>query len=468
MKNFMDKDFLLNTKTAQYLYHEHAEAMPIIDYHCHINPAEIASNKIFDNITQAWLYGDHYKWRLMRSNGIEEHYITGSSSDIEKFHKFAETLPKAIGNPLYHWTHLELQRYFNCDTPLNSTTADEIWQLCNKQIAKPEMSVPSIIKKSNVDVICTTDDPIDNLEYHKIIKSNNFCSTSVLPAMRPDKLLGIDKSDFISYIDSLSKITNITITKFDDICNAIQERIIYFNNMGCKVCDHGFEYLFFTLTTKNKLDDIIKKALNGEPLTVKEIEAYKTHLFMFLAEQYKKYDWAMQIHFSVQRNPNTTAFNLLGPDSGFDCINTTNPGVVLCQILNNLQEKDTLPKTILYSLNPNDNDLIASIIGAFQGSEIGGKIQLGSGWWFNDTKTGMINQLTTFANYSVLGNFIGMLTDSRSFLSYTRHEYFRRILCNLIGAWVENGEYPNDKKMLGSLVENISYYNSLNYFNFKK
>ncbi|AJQ26355.1 glucuronate isomerase [Pelosinus fermentans] len=466
MKKFLDEDFLLENETAKYLYHEHAAKMPIIDYHCHIDPKEIAENHKFQNITEAWLGADHYKWRMIRSNGVEEKYIMGDALPREKFQKFAEALDKAIGNPLYHWTHLELQRYFDCQTPLDGESAEGIWQLCNEKLQQPEQSVLGLIKESNVEVICTTDDPVDDLRWHKKIKEDNRCTANVLPTMRPDGVLNIEKSEFAAYLCRLGEGVGTEIQSIDDIRQVLAQRIAFFAEVGCRISDHGLDYMFYREASEQDVNAILQKALRGDTLTVEEVEAYKTYLLVFLAGEYYKYDWGMQIHYSCQRNPNTRALEILGSNTGFDCIATGNGGYALTRFLDALSRQGKLPKTIIYSLNPNENALIGSIIGSFQGPEIAGKVQLGAAWWFNDTKTGMIDQLTAFANFSVLGNFIGMLTDSRSFLSYTRHEYFRRILCNLIGTWAENGEYPNDRKKLGKMVENISYYNALRYFGF--
>jgi len=466
MKKFMDDDFLLENETAKYLYHEHAAKMPIIDYHCHINPKEIYENHKFENITEAWLGGDHYKWRMIRSNGVEEKYITGDALPREKFQKFAEALDKAIGNPLYHWTHLELQRYFDCQMSLDGESAEDIWNLCNEKLRQPEQSVLGIIKKSNVKVICTTDDPADDLKWHIKIKEDKRCTASVLPTMRPDRALNIEKSDFVSYLRRLGEVAGTEIQSIEDIRRVLAQRIKFFAEVGCRISDHGFDEMLYREASHQDVNGILQKALRGESLTVEEVVAYKTYLLIFLAGEYYKYNWGMQIHYSCQRNPNTRALEVLGADTGFDCIAASNAGCALTCFLDSLNRQGKLPKTIIYSLNPNDNALIASIIGAFQGPEIAGKVQLGAAWWFNDTKKGMIDQLTAFANLSVLGNFVGMLTDSRSFLSYTRHEYFRRILCNLLGTWAEKGEYPNDRKKLGKIVENISCYNALQYFGF--
>jgi glucuronate isomerase len=467
MKEFMGKDFLLETETAKTLFHEYAAKMPIIDYHCHINPQQIAENYTFKNITEAWLGGDHYKWRMIRSNGVAEKDITGKeSTDREKFQKFAESLPRAIGNPLYHWTHLELQRYFDCKTPLNGETAESIWNLCNEKIKQPDLSVQGIIKQSNVKVICTTDDPADDLCWHKKIKADGKCSAKVLPAMRPDAAMRVEKPGFAPYIKRLSEVSGVAIKTMADIRKALSLRMDFFGEMGCKASDHALEYVFCREAEEAKVDGVVKKALQGEKLTTEDVEVYKTALLLFLGEEYAKRGWAMQIHYSALRDNNALEFAKQGPDTGFDCIASYNCGEGLVNLLDALNKNHNLPKLIIYSLNPNDNAMIDTIIGSFQGPEVAGKIQHGAAWWFNDTKTGMIEHATSLANLSVLGNFIGMLTDSRSFLSYTRHEYFRRILCNVIGNWVENGEYPADMKYLGKLVEDISYNNAANYFEF--
>lgn len=469
MEKFMGKDFLLESETAKRLFHDYAEHLPIVDYHCHINPQEIAEDHVFANITEAWLGGDHYKWRMIRSNGVEEKYITGkTTTDREKFQKFAEALPKAIGNPLYHWTHLELQRYFDCDTPLTGDSAEGIWNHCNQKLQQKEMSVLGILKSSNVKVICTTDDPADDLYWHKKIKDDGKCSAAVLPAMRPDKIIGLEKPGFAEYVNRLGQIAGQKISCMDDVYSAMKQRIEFFASMGCQAADHGLDYIFYQEADDAAVENIFQKALRGESLSIFEIEQYKTKLLLFLGREYNKQGWAMQLHFSTQRNANSSAFLKIGADTGFDCIAVYDSGDALVHFLDALAVDGSLPKTIIYSLNPNDNALIGSIIGSFQGTEIAGKIQHGSAWWFNDTKRGMIEQLTSLANLSILGNFVGMLTDSRSFLSYTRHEYFRRILCNLIGGWVEAGEYPDDEKILAEIICGISYRNAMAYFNFNE
>lgn len=461
---FIKDDFLLSNDTARLLYHKYAEKLPIIDYHCHINPQEIYENKRFENITKIWLGGDHYKWRQIRSNGVPEEEITGSADDRIKFQRFAEMLPKAIGNPLYHWTHLELKRYFGYDGVLNGNTADEVWELCNSKLSQEGMSVKNIIKNSNVCMIGTTDDPIDSLEWHIKIKESGDCETIVAPSFRPDKAVNIDKAGWHEYIGKLSKVSGVEIKTAADLCKALTIRLDFFCENGCLVTDHGLDYAVYAPATEEEIEEIFAKALKGNAITQDEADKYKTAVLVHLGCEYAKRNIVMQIHYGVQRNTNTRKFEALGPDTGFDCISVKESGLAIVGFLNALDSRGLLPKTVLYSLNPHDNELLGTVIGCFQGSEAVGKIQHGSAWWFNDTKSGMEAQLKSLANLSLLGNFIGMLTDSRSFLSYTRHEYFRRILCNLLGQWVENGEYPDDEEQLGRLVEDICYYNAKRYF----
>lgn len=462
----MDKDFLLSTETAKKLYHEHAAAVPVLDYHCHINPAEIANNRKFDNIAQVWLGGDHYKWRQMRSNGVEERYITGDASDREKFQKWAETLEKAIGNPLYHWSHLELQRYFGYTGALNTETAEEVWNLCNAKLQEDSMSVRNIIKQSGVTLICTTDDPIDSLEWHQQIAADDTFDVQVLPAWRPDKAMNIEKVDYVSYLSKLSKVSGVKVSTFATLKEALQKRLAYFAANGCCVSDHALEYVMYTPASDEEIDAIFVKRMQGGEITRDEELKFKTAFMVFVGKEYHKLDWAMQLHYGCKRDNNTFRFNQLGPDTGYDCIDNYAPSSQMADFLNALNATDQMPRTIIYSLNPNDNAAIGTIIGCFQDAGVAGKIQQGSAWWFNDHKTGMTEQMVSLANLGLLGNFIGMLTDSRSYLSYTRHEYFRRILCELVGNWVENGEYPNDEKVLGKMIENISYYNAVKYFGF--
>ena len=466
MKPFMDEDFLLSNETAKTLYHNYAKQVPIIDYHCHINPQEIAEDRQFDTITQVWLGGDHYKWRQMRTNGIDEKFITGDASDYEKFEKWAATLQKAIGNPLYHWSHLELQRYFNYEKPLSPATANEVWEVCNKKLAEPSMSVRNIIRQSNVETICTTDDPVDSLEWHKKIAEDETFDVKVLPAWRPDKAMNLEKPEYLDYLAKLADVSGVKIDSFAALCEALKVRMAFFASMGCLVSDHALEYVMYKPATAEEIEAIFAKRLAGTAPTALEELQFKTAFMNFVGKEYHRLGWVMQLHYGTKRDNNVFRYNQLGPDTGFDCINSYSSSAELAAFLNSLNATDQLPKTIIYSLNPTDNAAIGTVLGCFQDSSCVGKIQQGSAWWFNDHKTGMTEQMTSLANLSLLANFVGMLTDSRSFLSYTRHEYFRRILCNLIGTWVENGEYPNDIEFLGKMVQDISYYNTKNYFGF--
>lgn len=466
MKPFMDRDFLLSTETAKKLYHNYAEVMPILDYHCHLNPQEIAEDKHFENITEVWLGGDHYKWRQMRSNGVEEYYITGDAPAREKFQKWAETLEKLIGNPLYHWSHLELQRYFGYTGHLCADTAEEVWNLCNEKLAQPDMSARELIKRSGVTLVCTTDDPVDSLEWHEKIKADETFDVQVLPAWRPDKASGIEKPAFPEYVAKLSEVSGIPVKSFADLKKAIVNRMEYFNERGCSVSDHGLDYVMYAPASDEEIEEIFAKRLAGGALSACEIAKYKTAFMIFVGKEYHRLNWVMQLHYGVKRDNNARMFGKIGPDTGFDCISNYTPADQLADFLNALASTDELPKTILYSLNPVDNAAIGTIIGCFQDSSAIGKIQQGSAWWFNDNKTGMIEQMTSLANLGMLSNFVGMLTDSRSFLSYPRHEYFRRILCELIGGWVENGEYPDDEKALEKIIKGISYNNAVRYFGF--
>lgn len=465
MKQFMDKDFLLSTQSAKDLYHNYAAKMPIVDYHCHINPQEIYEDRKFDTITQVWLGGDHYKWRQMRSNGVEEKYITGDATDREKFQKWAETMPKLIGNPLYHWSHLELQRYFGYTGYLNGDTAEEVWNLCNEKLHQDSMSVRNLIRQSNVTLICTTDDPADTLEWHQKIAADSSFEVKVLPAWRPDKAMNVEKPDFAAYIAKLSAVSSMEIKDFASLKAALKNRMEFFTSQGCCVSDHALEYVMYVPADDAELDAIFAKSVSGKAVTKEEELKYKTAFMIFAAKEYNRMGWIMQLHYGCKRDNNAFMFEQLGPDTGFDCINNYAPSAQMADYLNALSATDEIPKTIIYSLNPNDNASIGTILGCFQ-SQYPGKIQQGSAWWFNDHKTGMTDQMTSLANLGCLGNFIGMLTDSRSFLSYTRHEYFRRILCELVGGWVDNGEYPDDQKALKEIIEGISYNNAMKYFGF--
>lgn len=462
----MDKDFLLSTETAQELYHNFAAQVPVLDYHCHINPQEIAEDRKFENITQVWLGGDHYKWRQMRSNGVDEYYITGGAPDREKFQKWAETLEKAIGNPLYHWSHLELQRFFGYHGVLNGETAEEVWNLCNAKLQEDAMSVRNLIRQSGVTLICTTDDPADDLKWHKLIAEDESFDVQVLPAWRPDKAMNLEKPDYLEYLEKLGNVAGVTIKSFADLKVALANRLEFFDSMGCRASDHALEYVMYAPASDAEIEDIFAERMLGAQITREDELKFKTAFMIFVAGEYSRLGWVMQLHYGCKRDNNTTMYNKLGPDTGYDCINNYAPSSETADFLNAVNEAGNLPKTILYSLNPNDDEALGTILGCFQDSSAIGKIQQGSAWWFNDNKTGMMKQMTSLANLGLLGNFIGMLTDSRSFLSYPRHEYFRRILCELVGGWVENGEYPKDMKALEKIIKGISYNNAVRYFGF--
>lgn len=462
MKEFMGKDFLLDTKTAVELF-ETAKNEPIFDYHCHLSPKEIAENKRFSNLTEIWLYGDHYKWRAMRSCGVDEYYITGDASDYEKFLKWAEVVPMLMGNPLYHWTHLELQRFFGIKEPLSPLTAKTIWDTANAIIANQGFCVFNILKKFNVKGLCTTDDPTDSLEYHIAVSQNPQCETLVLPTYRPDKAVNIEADGWADYIVKLQNICSKTIISYDDLLDALEERLLFFRSVGSRISDHGLNEIYFTPAPKEEVDSIFKKALKGEKLSQTEIEKYKTAIITDLGKKYGEHGFVMQLHINVIRNNNKKMFDFMGADTGFDSVNDARIAHQLSGIMNAMEAEGKLPKTIIYSLNPADYYVIATMLGNFQGDGIKGKIQFGSGWWFCDHKDGMEQQIKTLANLGVLPSFVGMLTDSRSFLSYPRHEYFRRILCNVIGNWVENGEYPCYKQLLQKTVSDICYNNIKRY-----
>ena len=455
---------MLKNKTAERLYRSFAKDLPIIDYHCHINPREIYEDKRFEDITEVWLGGDHYKWRLIRSNGVIEDEITGGADSKTKFLRFAQALQKSIGNPMYHWTHLELKKYFNYDGILSADTAEEVYKLCNAKLKEPGMSARGIINASNVEMIGTTDDPIDSLEWHIKLAADPSFNTKVLPSFRPDKAVNIEKPGFAEYIQALGNASGIDIKSVSDVKDALTKRLDFFCEHGCKVTDHGVDYLAFSPASDSEIERIFSKAIQKEAVTADEADKYKTAVMLHLGREYAKRNIVMQIHFNVQRNPNKRLLDSIGPDTGFDCMMTKDCSIALTGFLNALDLTCSLPKTIIYSLNPADNEMIDTVIGSFQGSEVPGKIQHGAAWWFSDTKSGMEAHLRSLANLSVLGNFVGMLTDSRSFLSYTRHDYFRRILCSVIGEWVEDGEYPDDEKALGEIISGICYYNAKRYF----
>ncbi|WP_461632846.1 glucuronate isomerase [Labilibaculum euxinus] len=467
MKKFLDKDFILETDTAKKLYHEFAADLPIIDYHCHISPKEIADDKQFENMTQIWLYGDHYKWRAMRTNGIKEEGITGeSSSDREKFENWACTVPYTLRNPLYHWTHLELKKPFGIEKILSPDTSEEIWNECNEKLNTPEFSCRSLIRKANVEVIGTTDDPADSLEYHKAIKDSGF-ETKVVPSWRPDKAMAVDDaSEYNAYINKLAIASEMEINTFEDLLSALQKRHDFFAEMGCKASDHGLEQFFATEYTNDEATEIFVKIRKGEELNEKEILKFKSAMLYEFAVLDHSKGWVQQFHIGAIRNNNTGMFNKLGADTGFDSIADKLVAEDMSKFLNRLATEEKLTKTILYNLNPAHNEVYATMLGNFQDGEIAGKIQWGSGWWFLDQKDGMEKQMNALSNLGLLSRFVGMLTDSRSFLSYSRHEYFRRILCNLIGNDVEKGLIPYNEELLKEVVQGICYYNAKNYFNF--
>ena len=462
MKAFLDDDFLL---TARRLY-QVARSMPILDYHCHLDPKEIAQDRRFENITQVWLGGDHYKWRLMRANGVDEAYITGDAPDREKFQKWAETLELAIGNPLYHWSHLELRRYFGYEGVLNEDTAQEVWELCNQKLQEPGMSARSLIANSGVTLVCTTDDPADSLEWHQQLAQDSSFPVKVLPAWRPDAAMGLERPEYLDYLQRLGQAAGVEIRTYADLKEALLSRMAFFDKMGCRASDHALTVAVCQPASEEELERVFQKRLEGEPLTQEELAAFQTGFLRFVAGEYKRLGWVMQLHYGCRRNNNTRMFHKLGRDTGYDAVLQGTPSLEVAAFLDLLASQDALPRMVLYSLNPNDDEGLNSVIGCFQDGTPLGRIQQGSAWWFNDHKAGMVKQLTAFANGGLLGNFIGMLTDSRSFLSYPRHEYFRRILCELLGAWVENGEYPADWKALEKMVRGVCYNNAVEFFGF--
>ena len=468
MKAFMDKDFLLNTEAAKVLFHEASEKCPIIDYHCHLNPREIYEDIRYDNITQVWLGGDHYKWRLMRSAGVPEKYITGDAPDYEKFLKYAEVIGKAIGNPLHHWSHLELRRFFGYDGILNKDTAPEVWKLANEKLQSEGYTSRGLIMMSNVDTICTTDDPIDSLEWHEKLAADKSFPVTVLPAWRPDKAMNLEKDTFLDYIGKLSAVSGVEIKTFADLKKAISKRLDHFAAHGCALSDHGLNYVMYAPAPEAEVERIFTARLTGNMPTPQEEAVFKYAFMRFVGAEYHDRNWVMQMHYGCRRDNNIPMFKKLGPDTGFDCVDNTAPSTETAAFLGALQEMDKLPKTILYSLNTNDNAAIDTILGCFQTDEAVGKIQHGSAWWFNDHFDGMTEQIKSLGNLGYLAGFVGMLTDSRSFLSYPRHEYFRRILCRVFGEWVEQGFFPEDMETLKGIVADISYNNAKRYFNFQK
>lgn len=465
MQPFMGTDFLLGSETAKRLYHDHASKMPVMDYHCHINPQEIYEDKAFTDLAEAWLGGDHYKWRLMRACGVPEELVTGDAPGIEKFNAFAGILPRSIGNPVHHWAHLELRRYFDCDTPLNADTAQAIWDHCNKRLREdPGLRVRGIISRSRVTTIVTTDDPVDSLVWHGKLRQDESFATKVLPAFRPDKAIRIDQQGFPAYIAALSEAAGIRVESFASLQSALSLRMDHFAAHGCRASDHGIDAVAYASATGEEVDAILRRALAGETPDREDAQRFGYALLLFLGREYARRGWVMELHLAAERNVNTKMWRHLGPDTGYDAISPRPSMNGLSALLDTLHSEDLLPKTLLFSLNPNDDAALNTLAGGFAQAGIPGKVQQGSAWWFNDSITGMRRQMTCFANTGVLANFIGMLTDSRSFLSYARHEYFRRILCDLLGSWVESGEYPDDVSALGAMVEDICYHNAMRYF----
>ena len=465
MKNFIDDNFLLETEYARKLYHDYAKSMPVIDYHCHLSAKDIAEDRIFRNLTELWIEGDHYKWRAMRVLGVEEKFITGEGSDKQKFEKWAATIPFTLRNPLYHWTHLELKRYFDVDEILNTSNAAKVYDHCNDMISTPEYSTRNLLRKMNVEVVCTTDDPADDLKFHKQISDDDF-EIKILPTFRPDKLLGIEEEQFKSYLNKISGQTEIDVTDFDSLLKAVESRIEFFHENGCRLSDHGLECARAEEFADEELNRIVKKKISGEALDTSEILAYKSGLLHHLGRLYSAKDWTMQLHLGPIRDTNSRLLKKLGANAGVDSIGDFQQARPLAKFMDSLDKIDALPRTILYNVNPAENEVMATMAGNFMGDTQKGKVQHGAAWWFLDQKDGIEKQLNTISNMGLLSCFVGMLTDSRSFLSFPRHEYFRRILCNLFGNDIKKGELPEDLKWIGKIVQDICYYNAVEYFEF--
>ncbi|WP_198135398.1 glucuronate isomerase [Alkaliphilus metalliredigens] len=465
--SFINNDFMLENEIARHLYHTYAKSLPIFDYHCHLNTQHIAEDHEFADITELWLAGDHYKWRAMRGNGVSEEKITGKASSEEKFQAWAETVESCVGNPLYHWTHLELKAYFGIDELLKRSNWKSIYDRANKIIKEEGLTVRKLIKQSNVDFICTTDDPIDSLEFHDEIAKDEDFKVKVVPTFRPDGAFGIGEETFIDFIDKLGDLTSLPISSYQEMLVGIEARIDYFDKKGALISDHGLEKLVYIESTDEEIENIFQKALGKKEMTEEDYGKFITRLLIDLGKIYYHKDWIMQIHFGAIRNNNSKMYELVGENTGFDSIvDQSNVAYALNRLLDAMSRKNCLPKTVVYNLNPDYNHIVASAVSNFQDNEEGirGKVQFGAGWWFNDTEQGMLRQMSTLADHGLLMNFVGMLTDSRSFISYPRHEYFRRILCNYVGVQVENGKFPNDEELLKRLIENICYYNAVNYF----
>ncbi len=462
---FIQDNFLLENNYAEELYHNYASKMPIIDYHCHLSPQDIADDRVFKNLTEIWINGDHYKWRAMRTLGVDEKFITGNASDEEKFLEWAKTAPYTVRNPIYHWTHLELARYFGIHNFLSEKTADGIYKETSKMLNTQEFSCQNLLTKMNVEVVCTTEDPIDNLEHHQKLSKSNF-KTKISTSFRPDKAILIENNSYNDYINSLEDVSGISINTYDELCDALRKRIKYFDENGCKLSDHGLNHIYYETFSEAEIRSIFKKKRGHQNITENEALKFQSAILQYLAEMYHEFGWVQQFHLGALRNNNSRMNRLLGADTGWDSIGDFPQAENLSKFLNALDSKDKLAKTILYNLNPADNEVLASMIGNFNDGKIKGKVQFGSGWWFLDQKDGIIKQLNALSSIGLISCFIGMLTDSRSFLSYPRHEYFRRILCNLFGKEIQKGELPNDMKLIGNIVSDISYNNAKEYFNF--